>query len=99
MSNVVICDEYTGLYATIPEETIAERISCFRSLRKAKHHKTITLNDLLKMFGFSECLAGGEFVVDDLTGVQEVSYKYIDAIGGKRYYLDYCTRPFHNIDP
>ena len=103
MANVVVVfdPEFTGMISSIEEETIEERISCFRRLRKAKHHKVITLNDLIKMFGFSEIAAGNLIEVDDLLGVDAVNYVGVDAIGGKRYVLNYCAMPIYSesIEP
>jgi len=97
MANIVVFDpEFTGMFSSIEEETIEERISCFRRLRKAKHHKVITLNDLIKMFGYSECAAGNLIEVDDLLGLDVVNYAGVDAIGGKRYVLNYCARPIYS---
>lgn len=96
MANVVVYDpEFTGMLSTIEEETIEERISCFRRLRKAKYHKVITLNDLLKMFGYSEYAAGNLIEVDDLLGLDVVNYAGVDAIGGKHYVLNYCAGPIY----
>ena len=96
MANVVVFDpEFTGMFSIIEEETIEERISCFRRLRKAKHHKVITVNDLIKMFGFPECAAENFIEVDDLLGLDVVNYDGVDAMGGKHYVLNYCAGPIY----
>lgn len=95
MSKITLYDYQMDMYADVEQDGIEEIIKCFRSLRKAKHHRVITVNDLLKMFGFQETEVGDDFEVDDLVGVRGVSYKPIDAIGGKRYLLEYVARPIY----
>lgn len=93
MSDVVIFDYETGLFGSVDEETINERILCFERLRNAKHHKVITANDLIKMFGISECRIGDEFEVDVLVGVTKEPTFEVKEFKGPIYLLRYLCHP------
>ena len=64
MEKRLVFDRITGQFAAITEEDILQRLDCVWNVAKSKHHKRMTINDLIKMFGMEERLIGNTEIVD-----------------------------------
>lgn len=98
MSTVIVYCPYSGMYSEVEEASIANRLNVFKKLKKARHHKCVTINDLLKIFGFDETDAGDYFEVDEFFGLQKMTYAANGGKEGTRYIMEYSHRPIYEIE-
>ena len=66
MEHRVLYDRVTDQFVGMRESDILDRLDYVWKLVNAKHHKSMTVNDLIKMFGMKECPAGNVPIVDKM---------------------------------